>query len=109
MLPYDKFATVTGTSNEHLGVIRLAVWETPDPRETPTGEVWNWSGEAEIEAAGLLVDQGNRRLYIVESREELEGAVDGERPPGRRLGLLAAVRHAFLPHLELRLAEMKGS
>lgn len=111
-LPFRQFAAVTGTSNEILGVIRLSVWETPDPRETPAGKVWNWSGEAEIESAELLIGKANRRLFIVDSEEELEagsGSGDDEAPPGRRLGVLAAVRHDFLPHVELRLQETRGS
>ena len=110
-LPFRQFAAVTGTSTEILGTIRLSVWETPDPRETPAGKVWNWSGEAEIESAALLIGKENRRLYVVDHEAELEsgsGSGDGP-PPGKRLGVLAAVRHDFLPHVELRLQEVRGS
>jgi hypothetical protein len=72
MLPFRQFAAVTGDSTEILGVIRLSAWQTADPRETPAGEIWSWSGEAEIEAAELLIGKGNRRLYVVDTEAELE-------------------------------------
>ena len=110
MLPYGQFANVTAASSESLGTIALSTWRQSEPRQMATGEVWDWSGEAEIEAALLLCDvESNRRLYVVERRSELIYDHDAETPPGRRLQVLSAVRHDFLPHVELRLREMRGS
>lgn len=106
ILPYRQCAAVFDVSGNELGTIKLSVWQSADPRETPTGEVWNWTGEAEIEAAELLVDQSNRRLYVVDDASELDPKA--ETPPGKRLVVLAAVRHDYLPHLELRLSEGRG-
>ncbi len=106
MLPYRQHAAVFDASGNELGQVKLSVWKRADPRETPTGESWEWSGEAEIEAAELLVDQSNRRLYVVDNASELDP--EAETPPGRRLVVLAAVRHDFLPHVELRLSEGRG-
>jgi hypothetical protein len=103
MLPYRQWAAVTGADNQQAGVIRLSTWQSSEPREMATGEVWDWSGEAEIEAAPLLVDLTNRRLYVVASEAELDP--EATPPPGRRFNVLAAVRHDFLPHVELRLRE----
>lgn len=110
MLPYREFATVTGTSGESLGVIRLSTWQPSEPRQMATGEIWDWSAEAEIEAAPLLCGvDGNRRIYVVGSlAETLAEGLPGP-PTGRRLNVLAAVRHDFLPHVELRLREVRGS
>lgn len=105
MLPYRQWAVVMH-NGAALGTVRLSVWQRPEPRETPTGEVWDWSGEADIEAAGLLVDQPNRVLYVTDTEPEMPG--EGETPNGRRLVVLAAVRHSFLPHIELRLQEHTG-
>lgn len=110
MLPFRQFATVTGAASKSLGTIALSAWELPEPREMANGEAWDWSGEAEIEAALLLCGvDGNRRLFVVDDRSELHAeGVEGT-PPGRRLQVLSAVRHDFLPHVELRMREMRGS
>lgn len=105
MLPFREWAVVMHGSSA-LGKVRLSVWQRSEPRETPTGEVWDWSGEAEIEAAGMLVGGTNRRLYVTDSEPELPG--EGETPEGRRLVVISAVRQEFLPHIDLRLAEHRG-
>lgn len=110
MLPFRQFATVTGASDVSLGTIKLSTWQATEPRETATGEVWDWTGQAEIEAALLLCGQeGNRRLYVVDAESELPEEEAEGTPPGRRFAVLAAVRNDFLPHVELRLRETRGS
>lgn len=105
MLPFASWAVVMHGSDT-LGKVRLSVWQRTEPRETPTGAVWDWSGEAEIEAAGLLVGQTNRRLYVTEAEPELPA--EGEAPEGQRFVVVAALRNDFLPHVELRLQEQRG-
>lgn len=105
MLPFRQWAVVMH-NGEALGTARLSVWPRPEPRETPTGEVWDCTGEAEIEAASLLVGQTNRVLYVTDAEQALPG--EGETPEGQRLVVIAAVRHDFLPHVELRLSEHRG-
>jgi hypothetical protein len=109
MLPYDRLGVVTGSADEQIGEpIKLAVWQRTEPRETATGATWDWTGEAEIESAALLVDQGAvRRLYVVDAAEELDAKASP--PPGRRFTVISAVRHDFLPHVQLRLQEVRGS
>lgn len=109
-LPFKEHASVTAASSDVLGTIALSTWRQPEPRQTPTGETWDWSGEAEIAAAALLVDvDGNRRLYVVDAASELPDDGHEGTPPGRRLQVVSAVRHDFLPHVELRLAVPRGS
>ena len=105
MLPFKQYASVVHQGRQ-LGSIKLSVWQQPESRETATGQVWDWSGEAEIEAADLLVDQTNRQLFVVDSAAELD--LEAEEPPGTRFSVLVAVRHDFLPHLQLRLARIRG-
>ncbi len=110
MLPYNRRGVVTGSDDEQIGEpIKLATWQRTEPRETATGATWDWTGEAEIEAAALLVDQGGsvRRLYVVDDASELDAKASP--PPGRRFTVISAVRHDFLPHVELRLQEVRGS
>lgn len=105
MLPFRQWAVVTH-NGAALGKVRLSTWQRTEPRETPTGEVWEWSAEAEIEAADLLVDKTNRIIYVTDAEPELPD--EGETPQGRRFVVIAAVRHDFLPHVELRLQEQRG-
>ncbi len=110
MLPFRQFATVTAASSESLGVIRLSVWQEGEPRQMATGEIWSWTGQAEIEAALLLCGvDGNRRLYVVDDLDEALPEGSPGPPAGRRLQVLSAVRHDFLPHVEMRLGEVRGS
>lgn len=95
-----------------LGAIKLSTWTLREPRAAGNGVEYEWGGEAEIEAAELLIDQPNRRLYVTDNPPELgSGSGSGEEwpPPGKRLTVIGAVRHDFLPHIELKLQEMRES
>lgn len=111
MLPFRQFALVT-YKHDVTGVIRLSTWSLREPRSAGKGVEYEWAGEAEIEAAELLIDQSNRRLYVTDAAPELSiGSVNDEdwEPAGKRLTVIGAVRHDFLPHVELKLQEVRGS
>jgi hypothetical protein len=112
-LPFRQHAVVThARDHEVLGTIKLSTWQLREPRSAGKGVEYEWTGEAEIEAADLLVNQPNRRLYITdEPPAELgSGSGSGDWPPaGKRLTVIGAIRHDFLPHVELKLQEVRGS
>lgn len=93
MLPYDQRAKVLHQGKEQ-GEVALTTWPLGEPRAAGDGAEYDWQGEAEIEAAPLLLGKANRRL-------ELIGDV-------RVFTVLAAYRHDFLPHVELRLREARN-
>lgn len=111
MLPFRQFALVT-YKHEVTGVIRLSTWSLREPRSAGKGVEYEWGGEAEIEAAELLIDQPNRRLFVTDEKPEVPTSPipDGEWPPaGKLMTVIGAVRHDYLPHVELKLQEVRGS
>jgi hypothetical protein len=97
MLPFRQRAKVMHQGAE-TGEVDVSVWPLGEPRESTGGQTWDWEGEAEIEAAELLVRKQNRRLALV----------DPEPTDPPVLTVIAAIRHDFLPHVELRLREVTG-
>jgi hypothetical protein len=97
VLPFKDVGSVL----KQGGVVALArvacsVWPLTAPRTTDTGEVYSWTGEAELGAADELVGQTNRTLYVTEGAHA-----------GRRLKVVGAARHEFLPHVTLAASEMR--
>lgn len=109
MLPFRQHAVITD-NGEAIGTTKLSVWQLSEPRSAGKGIEYEWIGEAEIESAALLVDQaGSRRLYVTDEPPET-GSGSGDWPPrGKRLTVLNAIRHDYLPHVELKLQEVRGS
>jgi len=111
MLPFRQYALVT-YKHEVTGVIKLSTWSLREPRSAGKGVEYEWAGEADIEAADVLIDQPNRRLFVTDDPPTLEvGPIADEdwEPVGKRLTVIGAVRHDFLPHIELKLQEVRGS
>lgn len=92
VLPYLQTADVLAQGGTVVKFgIAVSIWPAGDPVTAATAESYEFTGEAELDAADALVGQGNRSLRV----------------DGRRYKVLAAHRHEFLPHVELRLREMR--
>ena len=92
MLPYDQTAKVLHQGKE-IGEVAVSARALSEPRAGGDGAEYDWSGEADIEGAGLLVRKPNRRLRLED---------------GTELMVTAAFRHDYLPHVELRLREVRS-
>lgn len=93
VLPFLTEGQVQKQGGEATGTLKLSVWRAGSPRETRVGEAYDWTGEAHVDAAPLLVGKANRQIVV--------GA--------QRFKVISAVKHDFLPHVALNLLEMKGA
>lgn len=90
LLPFHKQGTVheDGQDDE---TINLAIWPAIGvPSRTNVGARYDWYGEADIAAAPRLVGRTNVAVTV----------------EGRRLRLVAAFQHDYVPHVEIFLAEL---
>ncbi len=92
MLPYTSVADIKNQAGETLDTGVPVRIEEVGNLTTRTGQAYNWVGEAHIDAAEFLVDRVNIRIET----------------DGRKLKIVDAIEHDFLPHVELRLTEMRG-
>lgn len=80
-----------------LASLQLSVWPLGSPQRTAAGEVYDWRGEAEDLAADHLVQRANRSIEITQGTAA-----------GKRLKVVSAVAHEFIPHVELQLREVRA-
>lgn len=92
VLPFTQTADVQAQGGSSVGSLAVSIWALDEPRDTGTGETYDWTGEADVAGAPLLINQGNRQLEI----------------DGTTYKLISAREHHFLPHLQLRLREVRG-
>jgi hypothetical protein len=108
MLPFDRVGELVGQGGRRLGpaagsgsgsgdddsplVIDFAAWPLSTPRRTAGGEMYDWTGQAEISAAAQIIGLPNRSI------------VEGD----LALKIIGAARHDFLPHVDLQLREVRA-
>lgn len=92
VLPFDKTGQIKHGGADVGDPIELSVWPAELNSTTATGEAYDFTGEAQEEAAEDLVGKPNRRIVV-----------DGE-----TFVVVAAFFHGYLPHVELRLRRMEA-
>lgn len=92
VLPFDKVGDVQrqGGALVRSGV-PIAIWPAGEGAVTPVGEAYDFLAQAAVEAANDLVRQPNRQVVV----------------DGITLKVIWAQRHDHLPHVELRLRELR--
>jgi hypothetical protein len=93
---FDKSAQIIdGSAGEPVpddGVtFACAIWEEVGGEETPRGERYDATGEIEEAAAPYLVREANRKLLV----------------DGVTYTVVSAIKHDFVPHVEVLLAELR--
>lgn len=94
-LPFDQTVEVwenpVDPDAEPLATVKGAIWPTLGSSETDRGERYDADGQLEPGAAEFLVGEPNR-------------AVISE---GTKYKVVAAVKHTFVPHVEVQLFELR--
>lgn len=91
MLPFDRQGTVHKQGGEELAEIDLAIWPAA-LSTTNVGEAYDHTGEAPADAAEHLVRKANREIRV----------------DGRRFKIVEAHLHGYMPHVGLRLREIRN-
>lgn len=96
-MPPLPFRT-TGEVSQQGGTVLIealpcSVWKLKSARQTSRGEFYEWTGQAHVSGAAAIIDKANRVLTV----------------DGRRLRILDATKHDFIPHIELSLGEMRAA
>lgn len=93
VLPFDREAMIAKQGGAPLaaGVPISPIWPTGDPRQTQTGEAYDCYAEMPLEAASHFGRGYNREILI----------------DGRRLKVIAAEPMELVPHLALKLLEIR--
>jgi hypothetical protein len=89
-LPFDRTGELVEQGGDVVvSELPCAVWRLPGPRQTQSGETYDWTGEA-AEAFAAELAEPNRTIVV----------------DGAKLKIVSVATHAFFPHVELRLREM---
>lgn len=92
-LPFDTTAEIRDQSNAVKAAdIPCAVWRLGSPRTAANGEVFDWYGQVSPTAAAELVLKVNRTMIV----------------GGRRLKVISAIEHRYLPHVAVELREIRA-
>lgn len=90
VLPFDLVGQIKHGSTD-LAQIELSIWPAGE-QTTNTGEAYDFTGEAQEEAAEHLVGKPNRMIVV----------------DGVRYTVVSAFLHGYVPHVELRLRQVEA-
>lgn len=92
VLPFDRTGDVLELGGEVLlADLALAYWPA-EPRETAVGEVYDHEGECDLAGADSLLDENNRQIEV----------------DGKLFTVIRAEPAEFVPHIMLRLRQIRG-
>jgi hypothetical protein len=92
MLPFDQLAEIQDQSGSTLVEDVPVHLELGGASAIARGVAYDWTGEAHSDSAPHLIRQTNRRLVV--------GSVTYK--------VVEAFQNEFIPHVELRLLEVRG-
>jgi hypothetical protein len=92
MLPFDRLAEIQEQDGTTLAEDIPVQLDQAGASAVGRGVVYDWTGEAHSDAAPHLIRQTNRRLVV----------------DGVTYKVVEAFQNEFIPHVELRLLEVRG-